>query len=339
MEDWLSESTGDICCSDVGGISDSVDVKINTQESGGPSYNHGTGTISFPHPSSLDPAVWNPVQTQKIDDIVVHEATHAVIRGVNEDLSDAINDGDPWAKAINEGFSDAMAVLYSEKFDPPGDTKIGEDAFKNASDIRDISEVKTFDDFVDSTAAGMAQENGKIFGNFIYRAREAGLTIDQAAKAIVWIAETVNRNDGLIDDKLDEKDIRDAIDDISVLDQVIGAILDAVWGEMNGYEDPPSGGGGSGTPFAPSYVSGFFTGCNGTISLYTNSWGASSGASFYQLYYSPTGAGYIYSFSTIFPGASTANTIDAFVKVKACNSSGCSGLSSSTFFQPHLCGG
>ncbi len=340
MEDWLSESTGDICCSDVGGISDSVDVKINTQESGGPSYNHGTGTISFPHPSSLDPAVWNPVQTQKIDDIVVHEATHAVIRGVNEDLSDAINDGDPWAQAINEGFSDAMAVLYSEKFDPPGDTKIGEDAFKNASDVRDISEVKTFDDFVDSTAVGMAQENGKIFGNFIYRVREAGLTIDQAAKAIVWIAETVNRNDGLIDDKLDEKDIRDAIDDISVLDQVIGAILEAVWGQMNGYEDPPSGGGGgSNTPFAPSFVTGFFTSCNGTTSLYSNSWGASAGAAFYSVYYSPSGAGYIYSFSTSFPGSLTANNIDAFVKVKACNSNGCSGLSSSTYFQPHLCGG
>ena len=339
MEDWLSESTGDICCSDVGGISDSVDVKINTQGSSGPSYNHGTGTISFPHPSSLDPAVWNPVQTQKIDDIVVHEATHAVLRGINEDLSAAIDDGDPWARAINEGFSDAMAVLYSEKFDPPGDTKIGEGAFKNASDIRDISGSKTFDDFVDSTAAGMAQENGKIFGNFIYRAREAGLTIDQAAKAIVWIADMVNRNGGLINDKLDEKDIRDAIDDISVLDQIIGAILDAVWGQMNGYEDPPSGGSDSGIPLAPSNVTGLFTGCYNTYSTYSNSWGTSSGASFYQIFYSTSGVGYIYSGSTTFSTTPTYNNVDAYVKIKACNSNGCSGLSNSTFFQPHLCGG
>jgi len=338
MEDWLSENTGGVCCSEVGGLSDSVDVKINTQGSGGPSYNHGTGTLSFPHPSSLDPAVWNPVQTQKFDDIVVHEASHAVLRGVNEDLSAAINDGDPWATAMNEGFSDAMAVLYSEKFDPPGDTKVGEGAFKSASDIRDISESKTFDDFVDSTAAGMAQQNGKIFGNFIYRARQAGLTVDQAAKAVVLIAETVNRNDGLVDDKLDEKDIRDAIDDISVLDQVIGTILDAVWGQMNGYEDPPSGG-GSGTPFAPSFVTGIFTGCYQTISLYSNSWGASSGASHYNVYHSTTGAGYIYSFSTSFPSSSTYNTTNVFVKVSACNSSGCSDLSASSFHQVHLCGG
>lgn len=152
------------------------------------------------------------------------------------------------------------------------------------------------------------------------------------------IAETVNRNDGLVDDKLDEKDIRDAIDDISVLDQVIGTILDSVWGQMNGYEDPPSGG-GSGIPFAPSFVTGIFTGCYQTISLYSNSWGASSGASHYNVYHSTTGAGYIYSFSTSFPSSSTYNTTNVFVKVSACNSSGCSGLSTNSFHQLHLCGG
>ena len=341
MEDWLSESTGGICCAEVGGITSNIDVKINTEDSG-PKFHpnsSGGGTVLFPHPANLDSNTFDPVQSQTIDDIVVHEVTHGVLRDINPNLKEALNDGDSLARALDEGFSDAMAVLYSEKFDPPGNTVIGDGLFKNSSDLRDISQSKTFDDFVDSTAPGMEHTNGRIFGNFIYRARQQGLSIDQAAKVIVWIASTVNRDGGLIGDKLDQKDIKNAIDDISDIDQIIGAILEAVWGQMNGYEDPPSGGGGSGTPFAPSYVTGLFAGCNGTISLYTNSWGASSGASFYQLYYSPTGAGYIYSFSTIFSGASTANTIDAFVKIKACNSSGCSGLSSSTFFQPHLCGG
>ena len=338
MEDWLSENTDGICCSEVGGISDSIDVKINTLETGGPSFDIASGTASFPHPSSLDPTIFNPVQSQTIDDAVVHEVTHGVIHGVNSDLSEAIIDEDPWATALNEGLSDAMAVLYSEEFAPPGDTKVAEDLFKNPGDVRDISQSKTFDDFVDSTAAGMAQQNGKIFSNMIYRLRQNGLSINQAAKVIIWIADTVDRDGGLIEDKLDEKDIKEAVDTISAIDQVIGAILDIVWNEMNGYEDPPSG--GSGTPASPSFVTGFFTGCyNNSVSLYSNSWGSSSGASLYQVFYSPTGGGYIYAFSTSFPGATTANTIDAFVKIKACNVNGCSALSNSTFFQPHLCGG
>jgi hypothetical protein len=233
-----------------------------------------------------------------------------------------------------------MAVLYSEQFDPPGDTKVAEEMFKNSSDVRDISDNKTFDDFVDSTAAGMAHQNGKIFGNMVYRLRQNGLSIGQAAKVVVWIADGVTRDGGLIEDKLDEKDIKDAVDAISQLDQAIGIVLEAVWGQINGYEDPPAGGGGSGSPLAPSFVTGFFNGCyQNAVSLYSNSWGSSAGASYYQVFYSPTGGGYIYSFSTSFPGASTANTINAYVKVKACNSSGCSPLSASTFFQPHLCGG
>lgn len=265
--------------------------------------------------------------------------THGIIRGVNDELSEAISDGDPWAKALNEGFADAMAVLYSEKFNPPGDTQVSEDLFKNQSDIRDISESKTFDDFVDSTATGAAYQNGKIFGNFIYRLRQQGLSIDQAAKVLVWIASEVDPSAGLIIDKTDEKDIKDAIDRISDIDQAIGAILDIVWSQMNGYEDPPAGGSGSGTPLAPSYVTGFFTGCFETTSFYSNSWGSSSGATYYQGFYSPTGGGYIYSFSTSFPSANTYNNIDAYVKIRACNSSGCSPLSASTFFQPNLCGG
>jgi|GEM_PF-440540 hypothetical protein len=340
MEDWLSENTDGICCSEVGGLSDSIDVKINTPDPAGPSFDKSSGTISIPHPASLDPSIYNPVQAQKIDDVVVHEATHGVIHGVNSELSSAISGGDPWATALNEGFADAMAVLYSETFSPPGNTKIAEELFKNSNDVRDISDSKSFDDFIDSSAPGIAQSNGKIFSNMIYRLRQNGLSISQAAKVIVWIADTVSPDDGLIHDKLDEKDIKDAIDDISVLDQAIGAILDIVWGQMNGYEDPPAGGGGSGTPFSPSFVTGVFNGCyNNSVSLYSNSWGASSGASYYQVYYSPTGGGYTYSFSSSFPAAGTANTINAFVKVKACNSNGCSPLSNSTFFQPHLCGG
>ncbi len=56
MEDWLSENTNGICCDEVGGLSESIDVKINTTNSGGPSFDIGSSTISFPHPASLDPA-------------------------------------------------------------------------------------------------------------------------------------------------------------------------------------------------------------------------------------------------------------------------------------------
>ena len=339
MEDWLSENTDGICCSEVGGISDSIDVKINTTSTNGPFFDPKSNTANFPHPASLPPATYHPVQAQKFDDPVVHEVTHGIVRGVNDELSEAISDGDPWAKALNEGFADAMAVLYSEKFNPPGDTKVSEDIFKNQSDIRDISESKTFDDFVDSTAAGTAHQNGKIFGNFIYRLRQQGLSVDQAAKVLVWIASEVDPSAGLIIDKTDEKDIKDAIDRISDIDQAIGAILDIVWGQMNGYEDPPAGGGGSGTPLAPSYISGFFTWCSDGLSLYTLSWGSSPGAAGYRVYYSLNGATYMLGGWVYGTSSPAYNSVDAFVKVSACNSSGCSPLSASTFFQPHVCGG
>ena len=339
MEDWLSENTDGICCSTVGGTLDSLDVKINTPESDGPSYNSATHTATFPHPASLEPTVFNPVQAQKIDDAVVHEVTHGVIDGVNDKLSDAITDGDPWARALSEGFSDAMAVLYSQKFNPPGDTKIAEELFKDSTYVRDIAESKSFEDFVDGP--GLEHENGKIFGNFIYRARQQGLSINQAAKVIVWIAEQINPDTGLVQDKTDEKDIKDAIDRITQLDQIIGAILQAVWGDMNGYDDPPVGGGGGGStpPYAPSYVTGFFTGCSGAYSIYLDSWQSPPGALYYNLYYSTTGGSYTYFGYSFSSSSYVSNSVNGYIKVSACNSYGCSSLSSSTFYQPHLCGG
>jgi len=114
MEDWLSESTDGFCCDEVGGISDAVDVKINTQDSGGPSFNPGTNTISFPHPSSLDPDIFNPVQSQKIDDVVVHEATHAIMESSNPDFSNAVADNEPLAEGFL--FTHPLKTFYATSF-------------------------------------------------------------------------------------------------------------------------------------------------------------------------------------------------------------------------------
>jgi hypothetical protein len=342
MEDWLSESTDGVCCDSVGGLSDTVDVMINSQDPQdlGPVYYPGQDTIVFPHPSELNPTKYNPVQAQKIDDVVVHEATHSVSKSVNGELiTAATTDDDALAAAMVEGFSDAMAVLYSEKFSPPGDTKVAEELFKNPNDVRDISDPKTLDDFVDSSDPGIQHQNGKIFGNMIYRSRQAGLSIDQAAKATILILEQVNRDGGLVGDKFDQKDIKEALERISILDQVIGAILETVWSDMNGYEDPPTGGGGSNPPYSPSYVTGFFTGCTGTVSIYLDSWGSSTGASYYNMYYSTTGGSYTYFGSSSFPSSTVYNTVNGYVKISACNSYGCSALSNNAFFQPHICGG
>ena len=278
------------------------------------------------------------MQAQNIDDVMVHEATHSVTKGVNEVLITAATNDDALAAAMVEGFSDAIAVLYSEKFNPPGDTKVAEELFKNPSDVRDISEPTTLDDFVDSSDPGIQHQNGKIFGNMIYRARQAGLSIDQAAKATILILDQVNRDEGLVGDKFDQKDIKDALERISILDQVIGEILETVWSDMNGYEDPPTGGGGSNPPYAPSYVTGFFTGCTGTVSTYLDSWGSSTGASYYNMYYSTTGGSYTYFGSSNFPSSTVYNTVNGYVKISACNSYGCSSLSNNAFFQPHICG-
>jgi len=343
MEDWLSENTDGVCCDSVGGLSDTVDVMINSQDPQdlGPVYYPGQDTIVIPHPSALNPAKYNPVQAQNIDDVMVHEAAHSVIKGVNEVLITATTTNDALAAAMVEGFSDAIAVLYSEKFNPPGDTRVAEDLFKNPSDVRDISESKTLDDFVDSSDPGIQHQNGKIFGNMIYRARQAGLSIDQAVKATILILDQVNRDEGLIGDKFDQKDIKDALERITILDQAIGVVLEAIWRDMNGYEDPPTGGGGGGSnpPFAPSYVTGFFTGCTGTISTYLDSWGSSSGASYYDMFYSTTGGSYTYFGTSSFPSSTVYNNVDGYVKISACNSHGCSALSNSAFFQPHICGG
>jgi hypothetical protein len=114
MEDWLSESTDGFCCDEDGGISDAVDVKINTQDSGGPSFNPGTNTISFPHPSSLDPDIFNPVQSQKIDDVVVHEATHAIMESSNPDFSNAVADNEPLAEGFL--FTHPLKTFYATSF-------------------------------------------------------------------------------------------------------------------------------------------------------------------------------------------------------------------------------
>lgn len=67
-----------------------------------------------PHPSSLDPDIFNPVQSQKIDDVVVHEATHAIMESSNPDFSNAVADNEPLAEGFL--FTHPLKTFYATSF-------------------------------------------------------------------------------------------------------------------------------------------------------------------------------------------------------------------------------
>lgn len=218
---------------------------------------------------------------------------------------------------------------------------------------RDLTTPRSLDEY---PASADPHENGKIFGNMIYRLQQKpGVTVPGLSNLVLETYARVSPSRAGNPGEYDLADLYTVMDEIAVNNPVLREAISDVWAEMDGREgagsgDPGSGGPSGGVPPPPSaprppgYVDGYFKRCDlaeTTVSVHQNYWQPVFGATSYDVYYRVLlgGTNYVYSFTEFGTSEETINTVDVSVRVKACNAFGCSWLSADDYVQLDLCGG
>ena len=317
-----------VCCSNVGGSDDRVDVLVGSSIGGAGAYNPPTDTIVLPENYSTNP------------DAVAHEAAHAYQNAYNGQLLNALG----FKRSVAEGLADVATAVWAEKtgYSGTGSAWVIGDGTSPILSPRDLATTRTWGDL---NASSNVYAQGAVIGNYFYRLRQTGaVSID---RLLEYALEVQSRVVDVSGDGMDLYDLKRALTD-AVRPGETG-LLNAVnetFSTMNnvssgpgGPSDIPAGPGQPGAPNAPLPPAGLNStpyGCAAgpggeALSYYTVSFGLSPGATSYDGFFRHSnGLYYVYGGSTITsPGNAGANYNTVF-RLRACNANGCSALSTSS---------
>ena len=317
-----------VCCSNVGGTDDRVDVVVGSAVTGSAGYIPTTDTILLPDNYALNP------------DAIAHETAHAHQEAYNGPLLPSSG----FKLSVAEGLADAATGVWAEKTAYPGSGTawvIGDGTSPTISP-RDLRTPRTF---ADLDASGDVHVQGAVIGNFFYRLRQSGAaTLD---RLLAYVLEVESRVVDVNGDGMDLYDLKRALTDSVRPSET--ALLNAVnqtFSTMNnvstgpgGSADIPAGPGQPGAPNAPpppTNLSGTPFGCRigpqgAPLSYYNVSFTLSPGATSYDGFFrSANGIYYGYGGSgTSSPSQAGAN-FNTILRLRACNANGCSSLSTSS---------
>jgi hypothetical protein len=317
-----------VCCSNVGGTDDRVDVVVGSAVAGSGEYIPTTDIIVLPDNYALNP------------DAVAHEAAHAHQEAYNGPLLPSSG----FQLSVAEGLADAATGVWAEKtaYSGSGEAWVIGDGTSPIISPRDLRTPRTF---ADLAASGDVHVQGAVIGNFFYRLRQSGAA--SLDRLLAYVLEVESRVVDVNGDGMDLYDLKRALTDSVRPSET--ALLNAVnqaFSTMNnvstgpgGSSDIPAGPGQPGAPSAPpppTNLTGTPFGCRigsqGTpLSYYNVSFSLSPGATSYDGFFrSPNGIYYVYGGSgTSSPTQAGAN-FNTVLRVRACNVNGCSSLSTSS---------
>jgi hypothetical protein len=322
-----------VCCSnvgDTGGVNDSrVDVLVGSSPAGGGAlYWPQSDTIVLPDNYSLNP------------DAIAHEAAHAHQNAYNGQLLNATG----FKRSVAEGLADAATAIWAEKtgYSGTGSAWVIGDGTSGIFSQRDLTTARTWAD-LNTSPNQYAQ--GAVIGNYFYRLRQTGaVSINRFLEYTLDVQIRVVDVNG---DGMDLYDLKRALTDavrpgetglLNAVNQTFSGMNNVSSGP-GGPSDIPAGPGQPGAPNAPPPPTGLsgqplgcFLGPSGEpLSYYTVSFNLSSGATSYDGFFRhSSGLYYIYGGSGTTSPTNAGANFNTVLRVRACNTNGCSALSSSS---------
>ncbi len=335
--DW-STASGSACCTKIGdlGGTEKLNVMVDSVVGNGygPSYEKYDSIIHLPVSGQAQTIPGS--ESSLSADPIVHEAGHAYQYEYNttiEQMSDA------FANAFKEGMSDVLAALFT-KMNPSMVASSGNpwnimEDIEYSSVQRDLAatggDLKYPENYDASKTGG--HQNGKIVGHLFFHLSQDGVS-DQKLLGLALKVQKIIYADG---SSLEPSDLRRALDSAASGDTTLTGQIDIAWPKVFTVPAPPNPPSCT-IPSPPANIDGIpTTSCSSGASWYTNFWDSSSGADYYNVWYSLDGLNWIYSFSTTGTIVPTYNTVDVFVTVQSVNSCGLSALALDWFFQAYLC--
>ena len=219
LEGTLESNAPNLCCAGVGGSNNRVDIMTDagtTIANGNPGYSIPTDTVIIPDPSTLDPDFKSGTDlATDADEILVHENAHAVICGIAQE--EVCESQDLSIKATREGLADVITAIYSDKYDPSGDTwVIGEGVYEDPDDpgIRDISDPQEFPsaDNPESQYGDDEHEYSKVISHVFYKlSEEEGVSMADLTKLVLDVATNIDAEGGSEASAFDIDDFIDAL--------------------------------------------------------------------------------------------------------------------------------
>jgi len=280
LESMLETHAPNLCCDNVGRGDGEVhiltDEDITAAEDPNPFSNGVPDTpvydpffdgISIPDPSTIPGEFKNGMDFGNESEVIAHEVGHAVLCGLNE--SNICIGGNVNSAAIVEGIADAIASIYSEEFNLPGqDWKAGENIYDDPNNpkIRDLTENQDFGSM--SSPSLSPQENGKIFAHVFYKLKSSGVSTGDLIKVILDVSTNISSNSA---GSLGVWEVADFIDALEEAGDAVGPAIrqkiDDVVEEMSA---PTS------SPVPLGQVE--WPGCNGSIARYIPTWWLAAGS-------------------------------------------------------------
>lgn len=197
--------------------------------------------------------------------------------------------------------------------------------------------------------SGGFYSQAQVIGNYFYRLRQTNaVSLDRLME---FTMEFISRAIDVNNDGLDLSDIRKALtESVRSNETALLSAVDAAFAAMNNTGSGPGGGSDSplppgapspaGAPPAPTGLVGTPWGCSAGLSTYSLQWNASPTATRYDGFFrSQSGFYYSYDGSVASAPAYAGANYNALLRIRACNATGCSALSSASVSIVHnLCG-
>lgn len=321
-----------LCCFGIGGADNRIDVVVATPTPGDPPgayYDYSSRNIVVPPAPPGQPEL----SRSRSAETMTHEATHA-LQHLNfpfETSNDIVGRG------IMEGLADATTATMSEKVTWGGFSwgepwVYGDGQPPNPVELqRDLRIPQTFSRIYDMVNYPANHDRGVAIGNFMYRIKTGFSSLTR------FIEFQVNVSRRLVDNDMDGRDLEDfrqaVIDSIPSGEAQALNKINEVWAEMDDEiiisPNPPS---------APSVVDGIPLGCSSGYSLYQLIWSSVANADTYEIWSLRSGILPWYEGEVASSPVYVWTTITADMRVKSCNSNGCSGLSIDGYTVTHtLC--
>ncbi len=216
LEEMLEEEASTVCCDQVGGYDNRIDIMTNRRNSSSPYYASDTDAIIIPgDPPAPGSGVDPNIDFSQVDDAIAHEAAHAVICANNRDLCE--NYGEFSSVAIIEGMADAVTGVYSERYGAEGeDWVMMENVYSDPENprIRDMRVPREWNDIVTiGVIDGLPDPHvaGMVYSHVFYRLSQSGISRIFVTRIIIDTAARLQREGGYADDIYDPGDFEAAI--------------------------------------------------------------------------------------------------------------------------------
>jgi hypothetical protein len=329
----LDQVEPDLCCDHL----EKIDIIVNTRTPKDPitgdEYRtlYSEGTIYLPPKNKVTNMIEN-VSPHKEWETILHEYGHHYMAKTNPRFQD---DKDYVAVALNESFSDS--ALFAGEFHKihrsvSADWKILERSYDENqpfSPVRDLTIPRSFDDFIYS--GNRQHKNSMIFSNYFFRlSQQFDMSLQDVLRMLIRLPSAFP-NDTL--DNITIEEFKEKMEKIAK-DIKLDPIINAVETINNQMEHPD--GHAPGIPKTPSFIVGNFVVCDNYMTTDLISYEIIDNATYYELWGSPEER------NTFTKEITTATTHGfgkiwgfdyGYWKVKACNSDGCSPLSTATYKQ------